>query len=369
MKQSLNLIAYFILVIFVFNSCGKDLVDADSPAPARPIINAKLIPFVTLSQPIGGIAGSVGSKILFSAASPGYSGVTSGSSRVDIYDINANSWSTAELSEARGDFSVVTSGDKIFFAGGWVGDWWGLPLVFTNVDIYDAATDSWSVKHLSEPRTSIGTAAVGNKVFFAGGIDNGRQASSKVDIYDTQTNSWSTSALSEPRTNISTQIAENKIYFAGGSWGVPRATVDVYDIHTGSWSVSSMTEPKSHMASFATGSKIFWAGGESVNNQGQHTSALVEIKDVLTQSSTFSSLSEPKLWRGNHKAVVKNNQIIFFTGNGGVMSNKFDIYDTVKNSWSIGVLDQNIDGASIITVKNTIYVVGAPSNIVWKLEF
>ena len=368
MKKPFNLIAYYILVILIFNSCGKDPVDSDSSAPARPTINAQLIPIATLPQPGGGIAGSVGSKILFSGASPGYSGVTSGSSRVDIYDINANSWSIAELSVARGDFSVVTSGDKIFFAGGWVGDWWWLPLMFTNVDIYDAATDSWSVKHLSEPRTSIGAAAVGNKVFFAGGIDNSRQVSSKVDIYDTQTNSWSTSALSEPRTNISTQIAANKIFFAGGSWGVPRATVDVYDISTGLWSVSSMNEPKSHMASFATGSKIFWAGGESINNQGQHTSALVEIKDVITQSTTFSSLSEPKLWQGNHKGVVKNNQVIFFLGNRGA-KNKFDIYDTVNNSWSIGVLDQDIAGASIISVNNTIYVVGAPSNIVWKLEF
>lgn len=43
-------------------------------------------------------------------------------------------------------------------------------------------------------------------------------------------------------------------------------------------------------------------------------------------------------------------------------------------TWSIGVLPQNIEGASIISVNNTIYVAsgyvnGVLSNPVWKLEF
>ena len=159
----------------------------------RPTINAQLIPFATLSEARGGIAvGLVGNKIVFAGASSN-SGQTNSSTRVDIYDINTNSWSMAELSLARQDFSVVTSGNKIFFAGGWEGNWWEYPLMFTNVDIYDAATDSWFVKHLSEPRAWMGAASAGNKVFFAGGTNNSfLRASSTVDIYDTQTNSWST---------------------------------------------------------------------------------------------------------------------------------------------------------------------------------
>lgn|GEM_PF-6487870 len=47
--------------------------------------------------------------------------------------------------------------------------------------------------------------------------------------------------------------------------------------------------------------------------------------------------------------------------------NKFDIYYIATNSWSVGVLPVNIDGASIISVNNIIYV--ARVNQVWKLEF
>ena len=397
MKQSLNLIAYYFIIMLVFVSCKKDPVNSNSSTPGnptppvnppsnycagsymnRPTINAQLIPFATLSEAREGIAvASAGSKIVFAGAAS-YIGQTSPSTRVDIYDINTNSWSIAELSVARQDFAVVTSGTKIFFAGGWKGNWWEFPLMFTNVDIYDAATDSWSLTHLSEARAWIGASSAVNKVFFAGGTDNNYQASSKIDIYDTQTNTWSTSKLDEPRSNISTQIAGGKIFFAGGLNGLyraPRATVDVYDINTGLWSVSSMREPKAGMNSFAIGSKIFWAGGVSINYSnyyGNYTTAMVEIKDVNSQSSSFTCLHEPRGWHNDQKAVVKDNHIVFFTGYPP--TNKFDIYDLANNSLSIGVLNQNIDGASIIAINNTIYVAGgymngSLSNVVWKLEF
>ena len=106
-----------------------------------------------------------------------------------------------------------------------------------------------------------------------------------------------------------------------------------------------------------------------------YTSGMVEMKDVNTQGSSFSCLYEPKAWWNNdQKAVVKNNQIVFFTENSNGESSKFDIYDIVNNSWSIGQLNQNIVGAAVIAVNNTIYVAGgyvngSLSNVVWKLEF
>ena len=73
-------------------------------------------------------------------------------------------------------------------------------------------------------------------------------------------------------------------------------------------------------------------------------------------------------------AVVKDNKILFLRNGGWTDSDKFDIYDIISNTWSIGVLPYKIGGASIISVNNTIYVAGVSingvlSNKVWKLEF
>ena len=37
---------------------------------------------------------------------------------VDIYNTSTGIWSTATLSQARGDFSATSAGNEVFFAGG-----------------------------------------------------------------------------------------------------------------------------------------------------------------------------------------------------------------------------------------------------------
>ena len=81
------------------------------------------------------------------------------------------------------------------------------------------------------------------------------------------------------------------------------------------------------------------------------------------------NLSAPK---AGLYAVVKDNKILFLRSDED--SDKFDVYDIISNTWSIGVLPYKIDGAAIISVNNTIYVAGVSINgvlskKVWKLEF
>ena len=329
----------------------------------RPIINAQLVPFGILSEGDGHVAvASAGNKVLFAGGWNLSSTVTIGeaTSRVDIYDIVTHNWSTAELSVARINMGVAVSGNKIFFAGGYDTDGAAFLWKYNNVDIYDASTNTWSVDSLSSARSGVAGAAVGSKIFFAGG---GWPLSNVVDVYDLATNSWSASALSEARERMSGVAASNRIYFAGGQHFNSSNRIDVYDNATASWSVSSLIEPKSGMASIVFGNKIYWAGG--ITNFGpassQHSN-VVEIKDLVTNTSSQACLFQPN---SNFSAVSKNDKIIFFTGTGAV-KNKFDIYDPATNIWSIGVLSENITGA-IISVNNVIYVVDG--NRIWKLEF
>ena len=331
----------------------------------RPHINAQLIPIGALSKARGGMAvASAGNKIVFAG---------DGSSRVDIYDFIANTWSTAELSAARSWIGAVGAGNKVFFAGGQDDNGFRLNVV----DIYDVSTNAWTVSQLSrvaDGADGLAAATVGDKVFFAGG-NYGIYAMSTVDIYNLTTNTWSTASLSSPRNFITALSANNKVYFTGGDpWtGVCSKIIDIYDNTTSTWSTSTLQVPRGYHAAIAVNGVLYFAGGKS--SPGFESICSVETININTGSRSLMNLSGPADWfiDNGENAVVKDNKIIFWSTDR-VDTKKFDIYNIATNTWSIGVMPIKISGASIISVNNTIYVAGGSvngvlSSQVWKLEF
>ena len=344
---------------------------------SRPIINAQLIPFGNLSIARSGIAAtSIGNKLFFAG---GYN--TSGDiARVDIYDIPAQTWSVADLSIPRGYIAAVAAGSKVFFAGGATSWGSGSLEVSSRVDIYDLETQTWSIAELSQARAGIAVSIIVDKVFFAGGYTNLNGPglpSSRVDIFNISTQSWSTAELSEARAYITSVSAENKLYFGGGDPtpgnGTTSKKIDIYDNGTGTWSVSALNEEKAFCAGFYKNGKIYWAGGATYINLGNVETCQVEIKDINSQVSTFTNLFEPKSYI---KTLEKDNKIILIKQEAlwdlQTPTWNFDIYDVTTNSWSIGVVNQFPIGGpgSSISNNNTIYLTGGwLSNQVWKLEF
>src|SRR5258706_10992377 len=341
----------------------------------RPLINAQLTPFGTLSLARSEmVAASAGDKILFAGGKTqaGYS------SRVDIYDVTTQRWSTAELSQARYDMAAISVGNKIFFAGGHTG--FTGPGYSSRIDIYDVSSNTWSMAELSEPRSGVAAATIGNKVFFAGGGVYNWHYSNKVDIYDIPSNTWSVATLSEQKSGLTATAAGNKIYFAGG-WtgydGPASSFIDIYDNASGTWSISFLSSPKSSQASIFKDGKIYWSGGfEYINiaNFDEIKTCRVQVMDVNTQASSFTNLFQPNIYFG---AYEKDNKIIYLPGWGSSDASyheKFDIFDTGTGSWSIGQLHQSIPDAVFISVNNIIYVAGGHDNNyqyydkVWRLE-
>lgn len=329
----------------------------------RSEVIARLIPIGTLSKPREGMAiAAAGNKILFAggAWTPDCPECW-GSTRVDIYDVSNNSWSTAELSKGRWSIGAVASGNKIFFAGGQSGDG-ANDIYYTNVDIYDASTNKWTIAHLSEARGYLAAGAVGDKVIFAGGEkDWNYTTSDRVDVYEISTDRWTITNLSEARSDISAVTVNNKIYFAGGDndarwYNSPSRKIDIYDNTTALWSTSNLNEPMHWVAGTTLSNKIYWAAG-----------CTVEIKDVTTGNSTIAHPYKPIQWEA--QAVVKDNYVILLGQRGSLnypdSEPKFDIYNTTTNTWSIGMLPSNI--MSAISLNNIVY---ASDGIkVYKLEF
>ena len=373
-----------VIVNAATNTAGSTTSLYNCDVSNRPLINAQLIPVGNFSEARSNVTVvSAGSKILYAG---GYSGNTANGwkyySRVDILDVNTGTWSTANLSQARWGMATAVLGNKIFFAGGVI----GMGTYTTRVDIYDVSTHTWSITELSTARTEMVGAAAGNKVLFAGGVEGFFDFSSRVDLYDVSTNTWSTTFLTDQAVGTVATVIGNSIFFAGNAsdwwawdFGTISSTINVYDAQSNTWSASALSEARGYLAGIAVGNKNYWAGGLYKQPYDPFTER-VEIRDMNTGASTFDCLFQPNAF---FSAVLKNNQIVFFTSgvdaqiywpsNPPVM-NKFDIYDVTTKTWSIGLLPVSIYGSSIISVNNTIYVAGGNvnginSNKVWKLEF
>jgi hypothetical protein len=379
--------SFFLKVTDNNGAVAYDTVRISIILANRPLIPVQLTPIGTLSQTRNVVIGAAGNKILFAGGSGGQTGQCN-SSRVDIYDINSNSWATSELSEARYGMGTAVLGNKIFFAGGYkamnypqcyIGNGWFPETRSSVIDIYDASSNTWATAQLSSRRAPCGAAA-GNKVLFAGGdFWDVAIPSNAIDIYEATNYSQASSSLNEAKGFQQIATSGSKIYLAGGANQVSDCDnnviliykrIDIYDALSNTWSVDYLSEERAGMGAIGVNNKIYWAGGYVKNTNtycGFGATNSVEIRDLVTNTTSFDCLSEAK---EQVTALLKDNKIIFWGGTNG----RFDIYDLTTNSWSIGVLPLNINTASVISYNNTIYVAGAYvngvlSNQVWTLEF
>src|SRR5215203_2835594 len=116
------------------------------------------------------------------------------------------------LSQARSQLVSATAGNKILFAGGWL----HCDQSSSRVDIFDMVTQTWSTAELSEGRYGLAATAVGNKILIGGGSNNPNQVTSRVDIYDASANSWSMAELSIARSMTASATIGIKHFLLGG---------------------------------------------------------------------------------------------------------------------------------------------------------
>lgn len=298
--------------------------------------------------------GAAGSKVVFAGGPNRFDNSstwsnTSPSAIVDIYDRNSQSWTKSQLSVARQAIGVVSCGNKIFFAGGATHEInFNEGAVFDNIDIYDVSTNTWTVAHLSEARTNVATAVLGNKVFFAGGSTDGIQGSKRIDIYDVSTNIWSIAELSDPKYDLDAVVDGDKVYFVGGGdWDYSYNSIDIYDMSINRWSTSTLETPYWGIKNVTVESTKYWIYyGES---QGM-------IKNMATGEITHFNLTFPFC------VFSKGSEIIFATQTIPSAANSWNsilVYNTTTREWSRRQANQQISSsAAIISVDNKIYVGG-----------
>lgn len=258
---------------------------------------------------------------------------------VDIYHEATNTWSTTSLSTARIVGGTAAVGNKVLFAGG------RQILNYSNrVDIFDVTTGIRTTHNLSQGRSGMAVAVVGSKVIFAGGecgsIPNGIYTeSNKVDIYDDATGLWSTALLSMKRQQLAVAVVGSKVLFAGGlaPSGNSRR-IDIYDASTNTWSTLNMSQGKYGIAAATVGNKVYFAGG--VIGSSGTLSNRVEIYDATTNTLSYIKLSSPRM----NMAVAQTAQHLLFAGGivtwGNVGTNRVEVLDIATNTWSVEYLSR-----------------------------
>jgi N-acetylneuraminic acid mutarotase len=134
--------------------------------------------------------------------------------------------------------------------------------VFSTVEVYDIATDTWTTSApLNVPRSDLVAVEHGGKIYAIGGWNGAAQVGT-MEVYDPTTNTWSIAAsMPTARSNLVADVKGNIIYAIGGHSPLLNTT-EAYDIAKGTWSTKvSMTTARSEMDSARVGDKIYVIGG------------------------------------------------------------------------------------------------------------
>jgi hypothetical protein len=290
---------------------------------------------VQIGHDLGAAETTVGDTAIFAGGPPGYFGPGI-SDAVDLYNADTDVWSTARLSVARGGISAVTVGHKAIFAGG------GSNFVFATeptsdaVDIYDADTGHWSTAHLSESRTSMGTAVIGDRMIFAGGVTKAlysTKASSAVDIYDTATGQWTTSTLPHPQYATGGVAAGRFAIFGASNAYGPESLVDLYDTTAGQWSTHAFSQQHGGIRSTGAGMVALFTG--DTNNASDGASNKVDVFDAGT--GTWSTETAPHALGAVTPSTAIGTKLVFAVGRKFILNDSvgsIDVYDTATHLWS-----------------------------------
>lgn len=273
--------------------------------------------------------GSINNVVLFAGGQINGTAVNG----IDIYNGTSGIWKTSYLVQPLSGLTSVGIGTRIFYGGGFT----CCNLINQNkTEFLDTTTGLFGPSlSLSLGRQSLASAAIGDKVFYAGGTLRNGTNTNLVDVFMISNLSWATpTKLSIARSNLVSTTVRSKILFAGGFqtgiWpdlGKYLDTVDIYDDTTGTWSVAKLAVARSNLAATSVGNLAFFAGGTS--GSGLITD-VVDIYDADTNTWSVTTLSTKRAYL---TAASLGTKAYFAGGRDNIPVDVVDIYDTATGTW------------------------------------
>jgi len=276
---------------------------------------------------------------------------------------------------ARIEMASTIVGDKIYVIGGYSDKPTNI------VEVYDSTKDEWStISPLPESLDHLAAATYKNKIYVAGGFDEGSKPSNRLFIYDTVLGKWEEGKkMPTARGALTAEFISGILYAVGGDkdpafiaggyhpYG-QTTTNEAYDPATDSWTVKTpMPTARHHHAAAVVGERLYIIGGRYGLAYADHifnNSAANEMYDPV-QNKWF--IMEPiRTSRSGAAAASVNGSIYVF---GGETKNyptesqhtysENEKYDPLANSWTQGQsMPTGKHGLTAESINNKIFVIG-----------
>ena len=256
----------------------------------------------------------------------------------------------------RTEVAAGTAGGRIYIAGGFVAPGRSVALV----EVYDPATDSYSrAPDLPVAVNHAMAASLDGVVYVLGGYTGETDLSAPTGRVFALRGGWweELPPMPEVRAAGGAAAIGNRIYVAGGVGprGLATSTL-VYDVAAGSWSEApGVPTPREHLGVATDGRRLYVVGGRPPNT------ARAEAFDPATAS--WERLPDMPTPRGGLAAAGTSNGLIVAAG--GEAQETFpevEAFDVDERAWRrLEDLPTPRHGLGVVAVGDTVYVVaGGP---------
>ena len=290
-----------------------------------------------------------------------------------VPDVKEGRWSSkAKLKTARQELQPVLHENKIYLIGGFN----SRRQISSKVEIYDIDSDSWSSgSNYPQLYHHIAASSVNGKIYAFGGFSGQNfgswTAQNEVYSYSTQNNSWElVGKMPEKMAEHLAITYNNEIYILSGkdSLGNPHNRTYKFDPIDNSWTqIADMSTERTSAAVTLIGSEIFVVGGRvRQTNSSTNEVELVNVKSneaynpLSNTWKTYSALpySSSGLAAGNinGELVVIGGESI--SGNQAVYGSVYK-YNIADDEWeNLQSIPTSRHGTGAISYNNSIFIIG-----------
>ncbi|XP_037637456.1 kelch-like protein 10 [Sebastes umbrosus] len=248
--------------------------------------------------------------------------------RIDLYDVRADSWVRADISNApRAFHGCVFLNGFLYSIGGFDG-----VKYLSSVQKLDLITQTWQeVTPMNTVRCYVNVVTLNGCIYAMGGCDNKHEKLKTAERYQPDTREWTPIApMHERRSNAGIATLHGKVYLCGGfNLEEPLSTAECYDPPTNQWTLIAPMESGCNSArAVAYKDRIYVVGGY---RDGSHTCRVLAYDPPSNQWSAVNPMINPRFSFGI--AVLEDQLYVVGGFNNQSTICDMERYDEETDTW------------------------------------